>query len=281
MPSNHKVAYTPLDIDHGNVEFSRGINNYSLRRNMGMTSLQAALWAAIALLMADSIIELSFISSMVSWLHRRAGGSFDVNYNSSTFSLHGKPAGLLLNQGHTSNGAAGTAFVLIGMGGILALLLRNHAIRHPGTGLSKFGLGWYHAWLVFTVLSAFLTMSALIYVFVINNDHKGQSIDLSLASTLNNQPYPNYVAYPLDFWTPVNWFQAVLQLDLDSSADRSNIHNHLAIMRGWAWNLIPMFIIGLAVVALAFADAVQRQAEMRRGRESSAYAGREGKRLSA
>lgn len=212
--------------------------------------LTLALWVAIGVLMVDSIIELSFVSSMVAWLHRRAGRDFDVNYNGSTYPLHGKPVGLLVNQGHTSNGAAGTAFVLIGMGGILALWLRTRTSGFP----SKFGKFWYTFWLYMTIPSMLLTLAALIYTMVLTYQHDRQTIDNAVASSLNNQPHPNYVAYPLDEWTPENWFDAVLKLDLVSSSDRSNIEEHLRVMRGWRWNLIPMFIIGLAVSLVAFAE---------------------------
>lgn len=257
------IQYSPLEVAFGNSQTT------SYNSNMVPTTL--ILWVAMGLLMIDSIIELSFISSMVSWLHRRAGGSFDIIYNGSTFSLHGKPLNLLLNQGHTSNGAAGTAFVLIGIGGILALLLRARAHQRPGTALSKFGLVFYHAWLVFTLLSALLTLAALVYVFVVTNDHTGQGINLQLASTLHNEPYPNYVAYPLGAWTPENWFDAVLNLNLASTTDRSDIHNHLVIMRSWRWNLIPMLILGLCVMVLAFTDAFVMRRVARQRKQYGGY----------
>ena len=240
-----------------------------------MSPLNLTLKIAIGILMFDSIIELSFVSSMVSWLHRRAGRDFEISYNGSTFPLHGKPAGLLLNEGHTSNGAAGTAFVLIGLGGILGLYLRHHASR-PNAKLRSLSMGWYHFWLIMTVPSMLLTLAALIYTFILVNDHKGQTIDLSVASQLDNQPYPNFVAYPLDQWTPQNWFKAVLQLPLASSNDRSNISLHVRVMDGWKWNLIPMFVIGLAVSAIAFAEATAH----RRMRNSTPRFDPEHKRMS-
>lgn len=215
--------------------------------------------------MVDSIIELSFVSSMVAWLHRRAGGSFEIAYNGSTYSLHGKPENELADQGHTSNGAAGTAFVLIGIGGILVLWLRGR----PNVWRKGFIKVLYHIWLVMTVLSALLTLAALIFTFIVTSDHAGQTIDQSVASQLNNQPYPNYVAYPLDSWTPENWFNAVLKLDLVHDSDRSAIDLRVHIMRGWRYNLIPMFIIGFAVAVLAFWDAFTRQKAARSGRHTS------------
>lgn len=100
-----------------------------------MAATGIALKVGIALLMVDSIIELSFLSSMVSWLHWRAGQTFAISYDGAVYNLPGKPLNLEVNQGHTSNGAAGTAFILVGLGGILALWLRTR----PGFASSAFG----------------------------------------------------------------------------------------------------------------------------------------------
>lgn len=224
-----------------------------------MASQSLPLYIAIGLLMIDSIIELSFISSMVGWLHRRAGGSFEIAYDGSSFPLHGKPAGLLADQGHTSNGAAGTAFVLIGLGGILILWARSRSNLWRSSTIK----GLYHFWLIMTILSALLTLSALIYTFVLTNKYDGQTIDVAYASTLNDRPYPDYVAYPLSHWTPENWFGAVLNLDLVHAGDRNAISLRYAVMKGWRWNLIPMFIIGLAVAMLALWDAFSRRKRAR------------------
>lgn len=221
------------------------------------------LYIAIGVLMVDSIIELAFVSSMVGWLHRYAGGQFEIGYRGSSYSLHGKPKGLVVDQGHTSNGAAGTAFVLIGMGGLLVLWMRSR----PNLWQKGFTKILYHFWLVMTVLSALLSLSALIYTWVVTGDYSGQKINEDVASQLNNQPYPNYVAYPLDKWTPENWFDAVLQLDLLDNGNRNSISTMTAIMRGWRINLIPMFIIGVIVAVLAFMDALSRRRVARSERE--------------
>lgn len=238
------------------------------------------LYASIALLMLSSGLELALISSMVYWLHYTAGGSFPVRYNDGTiFSLHGKPEGLLVDQGHTSNGAAGTAFVAVGLGGLLALYLHGRTLR---TGKMRgFSVFMHHFFLVFTVLSVLLTLSALIYTFLITSQHSGQTIDVQLASGLHNEPYPNYVAYPLQQWTPENWFTAVLELDLASDSDRSDIKTHLDLMKAWRWNLIPMFIFGFAVMVFAVVDALQKRREVRETTTYGQYAGSDGKRVSA
>jgi len=246
------------------------VNNRQQIYTANMTAISKALYAAIAILMLSAAIEMALLSNMVYWLHYRAGKAFEVTYNDSSFSLHGKPLGLLANQGHTSNAAGGTAFILVGLTGILALWLRG---RGRGKGL-------YYFWLVMTVVSVLLSLSALVYTMVLTNEHAGQNIDVSFASTLHNEPYPNYVAYPAQLWTPENWFAAVLQLDLTRESDRHDIEMHLECMKGWRWNLIPLFVLGLAVCALAFADTMARRTEARDRRALEGY-GREGKRLSA
>jgi tryptophan-rich sensory protein len=211
----------------------------------------------LVLLMIDAIIELSFISSMVAWLHSTAGGEFEViapdSQDTLSFNLHGKPKNLLLNQGHTSNGAAGTAFVLIGLGGILVLTLHHHA--STSSKAMRLSTVFYFAWLVSTVLSALLTLAALAYTFAVTNATRGQSIDVALAASLDSRPYPNYVAYPIDDWTPETWFEAVLELTLVDRSLRSDIEHHLTIMRGWKWNLIPLFLLGLTFSVVAILDA--------------------------
>lgn len=88
---------------------------------------------ALPFLMLDSIIEVGMIGETVSFLHARAGKWFDVDYPAgSTFRLHGKPQGLLVDQGHTSNGAAGTALILVGVGGLLTIYLERKKIRKTG-----------------------------------------------------------------------------------------------------------------------------------------------------
>jgi hypothetical protein len=217
-------------------------------------------WAVplvLALLMIDAIIEMAFISSMVRWLHYTAGGQFEVivpdSQDKMSFSLHGKPKNLLTNQGHTSNGAAGTAFVLVGFGGILVLTLRHRASTN--SKWAKHVSNIYVAWLVSTVLTALLTLAALAYTFSVTAATRGQSVDIATAASLDNRPYPNYVAYPKDDWTPETWFEAVLKLMLVDSSQRSDIEHHLTIMRAWKWNLIPLFLLGLTLSAVAVLEA--------------------------
>lgn len=79
--------------------------------------------------MVDGLIEVGFVGSMVGFLHDRAGKFFTIDAPNGTFDLHGKPVGLLGDQGHTSNGAAGTAVVLVGILGLLTIFFERRRAR--------------------------------------------------------------------------------------------------------------------------------------------------------
>ncbi|KID88974.1 40S ribosomal protein s10-like protein [Metarhizium guizhouense ARSEF 977] len=197
--------------------------------------------------MADSIIELAFVTNMVSWLHGTASATFSITSNGTIFDLIGVPRNLLVDQGHSSNGAAGTAFVIVGLGGVLALWLQGRSM-HRGQKLSNL---IYRTWLLFTVLATVFTLATLAYVFAVTNSHKGQVIDVDLAATLVDTRYPR------DKWTPQGWFGAVLRLDLASAGERRDAIQHLRIMHGWQYNLIPMFLLQLILTVLAVVDATE------------------------
>ncbi|RMY88506.1 hypothetical protein D0861_04771 [Hortaea werneckii] len=251
---NYSYLY-PQDSSHHNPRYHHPTGKMDTT-----TKARIALSVALAILMLAAGLELASISSMVYWLHYRAGKDFTIAYQDSTFSLHGKPENLLVDQGHTSNGAAGTAFVLVSLLGFVALALRSRSF-----------------WLAMTVLSALLSIAALVYTFVITYQHDGQSIAVSRASTLENRPYPDYHAYPLESWTPENWFAAVLRLDLAKQSERSDVELHLVVMKVWKWNLIPLTVLGMTVVGLAFAEKSVRE---RRERRILMGVGREQKRVS-
>ncbi len=88
------------------------------------------LGVALVLLMIDSAIELALVSSMVGYLHRSGANKYPFALDNGTIvQVNAKPAGLLLNEGHTSNGAAGTALVLICFGGFLVLSMQRQRER--------------------------------------------------------------------------------------------------------------------------------------------------------
>jgi len=92
---------------------------------------------ALVLLMIDSAIELALITSMVGYLHRSGANMYSfVSDTGDSASILAKPQGLLLNEGHTSNGAAGTALIIVCFGGFLVLWNErrrerrvNHALK--------------------------------------------------------------------------------------------------------------------------------------------------------
>jgi hypothetical protein len=204
--------------------------------------ISLALKVAIGLLMTVSAIELGFVTATVAWLQRTASKGFQFQHDGSSHQLAGIPLNFLVDQGHTSNGAAGTALVLIGFGGAIALYIRNsnnHQSRNWGQCI-------YYLWLALNIPALLLTTGALGYVFSVTNARYGQTIDPVLAANLDGN------AYPLDSWTPQNWFAAVLGLDRVTARD--DIESHLRIMHGWQYNLIPFFCLHLLETVLAFME---------------------------
>ncbi|KAK9446117.1 40S ribosomal protein s10-like protein [Metarhizium brunneum] len=205
------------------------------------------LYIALGAVMADSIIELALVTNMVSWLHGTASATFSIASNGTTFDLVGVPRNLAVDQGHSSNGAAGTAFVIVGLGGVLALWLQGRSMHRGQKSRNLI----YRTWLLFTVLATVFTLATLAYVFAVTNSLKGQVIDVDLAATLVDTRYPR------DNWTPQGWFGAVLRLDLASASERRDVIQHLRIMHGWQYNLIPMFLLQLILTVLAVVDATE------------------------
>jgi hypothetical protein len=74
--------------------------------------------------MVDSLMEVGFIGSTVGYLHKDPIYSV-VGPGDTILHLLAKPENLSLNQGHTSNGAAGTALILVGLFGLLVLSYRK------------------------------------------------------------------------------------------------------------------------------------------------------------
>lgn len=227
-----------------------------------MAPITALLYGFLALLTIDGIIEQAFIASMVRWLHVRAGeGPFYIIDDGNTFPVRVKPLVLAVNQGHASNGAAGTAYIAVGFGGFLALWLRSRQLKREGS-LRGFVRVFYNFWLTMTVLSAIFSLACFVYVMAKTYNHDNQNINLAHAAQLGAPGFPDIEPYDRLEWTPQNWFAALLRTRLARDSDRSSIKSHLAIMHGWEWNLIPMFLLGFTVMALAFLD--RRSVDQRR-----------------
>ncbi|KAK0747515.1 hypothetical protein B0T21DRAFT_269533, partial [Apiosordaria backusii] len=197
------------------------------------------------LLIIDGIISLALVSSTVSFLHGYGKGPFEIGYplGESSFLLSGHPRGLVTDHGHTVNAAAGTAVVLVGGVGIIGLWgLRRFHCRLPMV---------FQLWAVTVVLSCLLTLAGLIYTFVETDLTRGQFIDPNVAK---EYAYP--LLYPDDRWTPESWYEAVLALPLVNGRDEDVIREKLKLMRGWKWNTIPMFLLGLTLAGLVVREVV-------------------------
>ena len=91
-------------------------------------SLLLPIGLCLFLLAVDAAITIGLVSNMVSFLHRNGRGPFAVApADGSPFLLAGEPANLVVNQGHTTNAAGGTALILVGLGGSIALWLERRA----------------------------------------------------------------------------------------------------------------------------------------------------------
>lgn len=224
-----------------------------------MTKTSVPLKVALTLLMIISAIELSFISSTVAYLHKNANRTYPANYQGNVLQVPSLPSNLSVNQGHTSNGTAGTGLIVIGWCGTLALFLRGRPIYHKKSTGGLFARVWYRLWLFLNVPALLLTLGALAYVFAVTNKHQGQTIDLLVVKQLTSADS----TYPLLEWTPQNWFDALLKLDLVSGSDRSGLETIYKVSRGWQYNLIPFFLVQLAETLLAFAGEQKRRKQER------------------
>lgn len=209
------------------------------RQNMAYLPLLVA----ISLISIDALIEVGFVGSMVGYLHHaHADVPFTILNSPQNYQLFPKPAQPIVNQGHTSNGAAGTAFVLVGVCGFITIW-RQRKLERFNNAYRPSRI--FTTWAVFTLLSFLLTLSALIYTFVVTHNTDNQTIDPTVAAANNDKPYPVHQ------WTPENWYKAVLKLPFQDESEKSNIRFNVHLMEGWRWNLIPLLLLGLSVLILA------------------------------
>ncbi|KAH6850956.1 hypothetical protein B0I37DRAFT_414318 [Chaetomium sp. MPI-CAGE-AT-0009] len=211
-------------------------------------SLLLLIGLCLFLLAVDAAITMGLVSSMVSFLHRNGRVPFVVApADGSPFLLSGQPAYLIIDQGHTTNAAGGTALILVGFGGSIALWLERRARKKWDRPSPAF-----YVWAVFVLLSWLLTMAALIYTFVDTAMTGDQAIDIGVARA--NPPPAKYPDYR---WTPETWYAAVLDLPLASAAQRRVINGNLRIMRAWRWNLVPLFILGFTLLSLVVLELLR------------------------
>ncbi|RDW61373.1 hypothetical protein BP5796_11265 [Coleophoma crateriformis] len=213
----------------------------SRRRRSEIATMKYFLPLVVSLLvlMVDAAIQLALISSMVGYLHRSGANEYPFSYNGTSVVVNAKPKGLLLNEGHTSNGAAGSALVLVCFGGFFMIWwLRRRAARNVRKPSYLFV-----AYTAVSVLALVLTLVALSWTFALTNQTSGQQIDQLIASTSQHH------AYPADEWTPGTWTDALLALPLIDEKDVSYLKHWRHVMNGWKWNAIPLFLVETVAVA--------------------------------
>jgi len=231
-------------------------------------TLRALLYVFLAALMIDAITEVGLVGSMVGFLHiNHHDISFPIQGPQGQFLLWPKPAHFIVNQGHTSNGAAGTAFVLVGVGGFLALWWQGrrqrtvallhipHSTDPPTDHVQAKRPLTPSRILLLSLLAGLLTLVALIYTFAVTGMTDHQTIDLAVAAANSGTPYP------LHQWTPENWFKQVLQLPFVNESDKGDIRFHLHLMSGWRWNLIPILLLEFIVCVLALMNLIKERRE--------------------
>ena len=100
-------------------------------------------------------------------------------------------------------------------------------------------------------LAVLFTLSALIFVFLVTNQTKGQSISQDIARS--------NVPYPADKWTPETWFKAVLDLPLTDQHQRDNINSKVTNMVAWRWMLIPIFLTDIIAFGFTTAEFLKKR----------------------
>lgn len=121
---------------------------------------------------------------------------------------------------------------------------------------------FYYLWALITILSWLLTLTALIYTFVLTNAHSHQTINFALAVATSPKPYPR------DFWTPENWYTQVNELPLVHDGDHNTLKKKLRLMRGWRYNLIPFMILGFILMVLVIVELLRfRKSRVRKAEQ--------------
>ncbi|KAH6621004.1 hypothetical protein B0J18DRAFT_445129 [Chaetomium sp. MPI-SDFR-AT-0129] len=213
-------------------------------------SLLLPIGLVLFLLAVDAAVTMGLVSTMVAFLHSDGKGPFPFTppNGSHLLILAGEPTNLVVNQGHTTNAAGGTALILVGFGGSIALWLERRS-RKKWDHSSPF----FHLWSLLVLLSWLLTTGALIYTFVETSHTSGQSIDVAAVRDLAGST----THYPYGRWTPENWYAAVLELPLQDATQRRALRGEMTVMRGWRWNLVPMFVLGFGLLVLVVLEQVR------------------------
>lgn len=204
-----------------------------------------SIFVSNAVLSALSISNLGLISSMVGFLHHEKDhvGAYEIAWPGNTVQLAVEPQHLWTDQGHVSNGVAGYGFFL----GLYGLFVAWRLGRRTSRTASKTLL----ALAILQFLAVLFTLSAIIFVFLVTNQTKGQQISPDIARS--------YIPYTAEKWTPETWFQAVLDLPLVSQSQRDKISSNVTNMVAWRWMLIPIFLTDIVALGLSILEVFKQR----------------------
>lgn len=123
------------------------------------------------------------------------------------------------------------------------------------------------ALLILQVLAVLFTLSALIFVFLVTNETRGQRILSSIATSR--------VPYPAEKWTPETWYKAVLELPLANRWQHNLISTKVVIMVAWRWILIPLFLLDLLALGFSVREYVKQKRTVVAGEQFEQVSGKE------
>ncbi|KAI1195501.1 hypothetical protein F5X97DRAFT_345633 [Nemania serpens] len=218
----------------------------SVREPRLTSKICSAFKICIVLVLFDSGIELMLSSMAVAWVKNTDYSSaFRFTADGKKYPLSGHPRHFAVDHVHVTQAAAMFATLFPGLTSGMALMTRD-SFTGRGAKPSRY---FYYIWLSLCVPALILTGVALTYALAVENSQKAQVISTALAISENGRPYARGT------WTPLNWFAAVLKLDSFYWHDgRADMVNNLNFLRGALYNLIPMFILQLAQLVLAFIE---------------------------
>ena len=104
---------------------------------------------------------------------------------------------------------------------------------------------------VLQLLAILFTLSAIIFVFLVTNQTKHQRILESVARS--------NVPYPVHWWTPETWYEAVLELPLASKQHRQSIDSAITRMVAWRWMLVPIFLVDVLTFGITAKEMVRQR----------------------
>ncbi|KAF1919463.1 hypothetical protein BDU57DRAFT_512574 [Ampelomyces quisqualis] len=199
------------------------------------TSKIATSWLFWPLLVSNLLLSLlcianlGLISSTIAWQFDQKHNvrSYTIHWPQTTFDLNVEPARLWVEQVHISLAAAAYGVLLGLFGTYVAWRIRRSTRPLKSTPTL----------LLLNLPATILTLSALVYVFVITYRTTKQAIRVPVAANIQGSNYGEFT------WTPETWLTAVLDLPLADLQIHDEIKSMVAAMVAWRWMLVPIFIV--------------------------------------